>query len=89
MARSQRRQRAALCAALAICVWCQVLGVAQGTDVEGELFLKDNAEKPGVVVLKSGLQYKVRHSAAAEPPTRKSAGGAGGAGALGTCISPC
>ena len=71
MARSQRRQQAALCVALAICVWCLVLGVAQGTDVEGELFLKDNAEKKGVVVLPSGLQYKVRHSAAGEPPARK------------------
>jgi FKBP-type peptidyl-prolyl cis-trans isomerase len=36
--------------------------VVDGSNAEGEAFLKENAQKEGVVVLQSGLQYKVLQS---------------------------
>lgn len=39
---------------------------------EGEKFLAENAKKPGVVTLPSGLQYKVLKEGTGATPTRKS-----------------
>ena len=39
---------------------------------EGERFLAENAKKPGVVTLPSGLQYKVLQEGTGAAPTRRS-----------------
>ena len=49
-----------------VCLWiflavCGILSV-ECSNAEGEAFLKANAEKEGVVTLKSGLQYRVLKS---------------------------
>ena len=36
-----------------------LVGLARATNEEGKAFLEENAQKEGVVVLPSGLQYKV------------------------------
>lgn len=36
-----------------------MINVAAGTNAEGKAFLAENAQKPGVVTLESGLQYRV------------------------------
>ena len=44
---------------LTVVLFACTLSVVAGSNSEGEAFLKENAEKEGVVVLASGLQYKV------------------------------
>lgn len=44
--------------------------VAEAMRKEGEEFLKENAGKPGVVTLKSGLQYKVLKAGSGRKPGR-------------------
>ena len=44
--------------AFVVLLTCLVNGAA-GSNVEGEAFLAENAQKEGVVVLASGLQYKI------------------------------
>jgi len=51
-----------LLAAAVICACA--LNVSAGNNAEGEAFLQANAEKEGVVVTKSGLQYRILKSGA-------------------------
>ena len=44
---------------LTVVLFACTLSAVAGSNSEGEAFLKENAEKEGVVVLASGLQYKV------------------------------
>lgn len=46
--------------------------VAEAMKKEGEEFLKENAGKPGVITLKSGLQYKVLKEGAGRKPGKTS-----------------
>ena len=46
--------------------------VAQAMKKEGEEFLKENAGKPGVITLKSGLQYKVLKEGTGRKPGKTS-----------------
>ena len=43
-----------------------IFGLAAATNPEDQAYLDKNAEKDGVVVLPSGLQYEVLHSGPAE-----------------------
>merc|ERR1719238_1628070 len=42
------------------------MAVAAATNAEGEKFLKENKDKPGVITLPSGLQYKVLREGSGE-----------------------
>lgn len=44
------------------------LAVAQSALQDGQRFLKENAEKPGVSTTSSGLQYKVLHEGSGKSP---------------------
>lgn len=46
--------------------------VAEAMKKEGEEFLKENAGKPGVITLKSGLQYKVLKEGSGRKPGKTS-----------------
>lgn len=46
--------------------------VADAMKKEGEEFLKENADKPGVITLKSGLQYKVLKDGTGRKPGKTS-----------------
>eukprot|EP00854_Cymbomonas_tetramitiformis_P019261 gene19261-23024_t len=57
-------------ACIAIAIGLFVL-VSAGTTPAGKKFLDENAKKDGVIVLPSGLQYKVVKSGAADAPSPK------------------
>ena len=62
---------------VALLVFCPESAMA-GTNAAGKAFLKENAGKPGVVVLPSGLQYKVlKKGSGAYHPTDHAADGGG------------
>ena len=43
-----------------------LIGLASATNPDGQAYLDKNAQKDGVVVLPSGLQYEVLHSGPSE-----------------------
>jgi hypothetical protein len=57
----------AMTAKLIVAVWLWTFRiVSAGTNEEGLKFLAENKNKPGVITLESGLQYKVRREAVAQ-----------------------
>jgi Domain amino terminal to FKBP-type peptidyl-prolyl isomerase len=56
-----------------VAVWLWVLPIAiAGSNEEGLKFLDENKQKPGVITLGSGLQYKVSFLAEATSPRLRS-----------------